>query len=540
MLSRRSRRTALAAVATVAALALAACGNGDSGGSDNGGASNGDGGPERVYVEAITGDPSVLNPQFGGGPIPLRFGFAMMETLVEINDQYEISPGLAKEWDISEDGLTVTFTLQEGVEWHDGEPFTAEDVAFNFEEIIPLQTYGAQLTQRMDSVEIADENTVVLHMNAQFGPFLEALSQQTIVPKHVYEGTDYVTNPANMAPIGTGPMMFDSYAPGSEVVLVKNPNWWRGETEVDRAIYPIMSDANTRGLAMLNGELDNAVLDPSAQDDVSDHPDLELNDGGVFPQMVSLTLNARLPELEDPEVRALVFSAIDREAITELALRGLGEASTGFLPDALAWAQHPDVNFDEDFPRDVEAINEGLDAAGFEVGADGYRFTLDARYVAEHSEAEATAEVIRSSLEEVGIGVNLVGAAEPVWSEAVWGDYDFGMNILRNTVGADPSIGPARWLTCNPDDIPQNNASGVCDEELQAAADGASSVLDRDARAEHYYTLQERARDLIYWAPLSWYNGSFNTINTSRWAGLDKLDGQTNNIAWAHMEWIGD
>src|SRR5690625_1394049 len=313
--------TALAATALV----LSACGGNGGGGGSTGGGDNGSGGgdngtggggdgPERVYVEAITGDPTSLNPQFAGGPIPLRFGFAMMDPLIGINNEYEIMPALAKEWEISEDGLTVTFTLQEGVEWHDGEPFTAEDVAFNFEEIIPLQTYGAQLTDRMNSVEIVDENTVVVNMESQYGPFLEALSQMPIVPKHIYEGTDYVTNPANMAPIGTGPMMFESYDPGSQVVLVKNPNWWRGETEVDKAIYPIMSDANTRGLAMLNGELDNAVLDPSAQDDVSDHPDLELNDGGVFPQMVSLTLNARLPELEDPEVRALVFSGMDRVA----------------------------------------------------------------------------------------------------------------------------------------------------------------------------------------------------------------------------------
>lgn len=538
MVSRKRIWTAAVSLAAASAIALAGCSSADDGGNTTDG---GDGdGAERVYVEAITGDPTVLNPQFGGGPIPLRLGFAIMEPLVEVNDQYEVGPALAKSWEISEDNLTVTFELEEGVEWHDGEPFTAEDVVFNFEEIIPLQTFGAQIAERISSVEAPDEHTVVLQMAEQYGPLFEALSQQVMTPKHLYEGTDYVTNPHNLSPVGTGPMMFDSFAQGSEVVLVRNPNWWRGETEVDRAVFPVMSDPNTRAMAMLNGELDSAVLDPSQQGEVEAHPDLTLTDRGVFPQMVSLTLNARLPELEDPEVRALVFAAIDREAITRLALSDLGVPAETFYPDALEWMQHPEIRFSDEFPRDVDSINEGLDSAGYPVQDDGYRFSLDARYVAEHSEAEATAEVIQSSLEDVHIEVNLVGAAEPVWSEAVWEDYNFGLNILRNTVGADPSIGVTRWLTCNPNDIPQNNASGVCDEELQAGADGALAVMDREQRAEQFRTVQERAAELIYWAPLSWYHGSYQTINTSRWEGLDDLTGQTNSVPWRSLTWAGE
>jgi peptide/nickel transport system substrate-binding protein len=534
MVSVRKRWTTVASCAAVTVLALSACGKGDG--------ANGDGGPggDRVYIEAIAGDPASLNPQFAGGPIPLRFGFAMLESLVEINDQYEISPGLAREWEFGDDNSMVTFYLEEGVEWHDGEPFTADDVAFNLEEIIPLQSFGGPLAGAIESIETPDEHTVVLHLSEQYGPLLESLSQQLMVPKHVYEGTDYVTNPANMAPVGTGPMMFESYSPGDEVILVRNPNWWRGETQIDRAIYPVMSDANTRALAMLNGEIDMAVLDPAQQDDVAAHPDLVLTDRGVFPQMIGLTFNALLPELEDPEVRALVFAAIDREAITRLALSGLGEPAETFYPDALDWAQHPDINFSQDFPRDIDAINAGLDAAGYPVQGNGYRFSLDARYVSTHPEAAATAEIIQSSLEEVHIQVNLEGAAVSVWEDAVWNQQDFGMSILRNTVGSDPSIGLTRWVACNSDNIPQNNASGVCDEELHDAASAAESTLDRDERAPRFHTVQERARDLIYWAPLAWYHGSYNTVNTSRWAGLDDGTGQTNNVPWLSVEWIGD
>jgi peptide/nickel transport system substrate-binding protein len=520
----------LGSFAAAAVVILPACGQGGGGAGES----------ERVYVEAISEDPTSMNPQFAGGPIPLRFGFTILGSLVEVTDEYEIRPGLAREWEFGDDASTVTFYLEEGVEWHDGEPFTAEDVAFNFEEIMPLQTFGGPLTATIDSIETPDEHTVVLHLGEQYGPFLEALSQQALVPKHLYEGTDYVTNPANMAPVGTGPMMFDSYSPGDEVVLVRNPNWWRGETEVDRAIYPIMSDVNTRTLSLLNGELDAAVVDPAQQDEVASHPDLHLMERGAFRQMIAMTFNSLLPELEDPEVRALVFAAIDREAVARLGLSGLGEPAETFYPDTIDWAQHPGVSFSEDFPRDIDAINAGLDAAGYPVQADGHRFSLDVRYISALSEAAAVAEIIQSSLDEVNIGVNLLGTAEPVWLEAVFEESDFGMFILRNTVGADPSIGLTRWVTCNPDRIALNNGSGVCDDELDAAARAALSMIDRDERAAEFHTVQERLREEIFWAPLAWTNGSNYTVNTSRWANLDDGSGQTNNVPWAAMQWVGN
>ncbi|NDL56506.1 ABC transporter substrate-binding protein [Phytoactinopolyspora mesophila] len=532
------------AIASSAAVALCACGQSDdgSGAGENGVGANGNGGSgaERVYVEAIGDDPTSLNPQFAGGPIPLRFGFTILGSLLEVTDEYEIIPGLAREWEFADDNSTVTFYLEQGVQWHDGEAFTAEDVAFNFEEIMPLQTFGGPLTATIDSIETPDEHTVVLHLNTQYGPLLEALSQQALVPKHIYEGTDYVTNPANMAPIGTGPMMFESYNPGDEVVLVRNPNWWRGETQVDRAIYPVMSDVNTRTLSLLSGELDVAVVDPAQQDEVAAHPDLKLMERGAFRQLIGMTFNGLLPELEDPEVRALVFAAIDREAVTRLGLSGLGEPAESFYPDTLAWAQHPGINFSADFPRDIDAINAGLDAAGYPVQGNGSRFSLDVRFISAHSEAAAVAEIVQASLAEVNIDVNLVGSAEPVWMEKVFEESDFGMFILRTTVGADPSIGLTRWVTCNPDRVPLNNGSGVCDEELDAAAGAALNTLDREERATHFHTVQERLKELTFWAPLAWTNGSNHTVNTSRWANLDDGSGQTNNTPWASLEWVGE
>ncbi|WP_460773076.1 ABC transporter substrate-binding protein [Microbacterium sp. GXF7504] len=531
-MSKRHLRWSAALGAAAMAVTLTACGGG-------GATDAADDGVEHVYVEAISADPTALNPQFAGGPIPLRFGFAILGTLVEVNDQYEIMPGLVEEWEFSDDGMTVTLNLREGVQWHDGEPFTAEDVKFNFEEIMPLQTFGKPLSESIASIETPDDTTVILHLASQYGPFLEALSQQAIVPKHVYEGTDYVTNPANMAPIGTGPLMFESFSPGEQVVLVKNPNWWRGDIEVDRAIYPVMTDANARMMALQAGELDAATVDPSQQDQVAASDALELTTRGVFTQMTTLAFNSGVEQLATPELRGLVYAAIDRDAVVDLGLNGLGEPARTVFPDTLAWAQDSSIDFDKLFERDVDEIGKALDAAGYPVGADGTRFTIDVRFISALSDVAAVAEVVKSSLQEVGIGVNLVGTAEPVFMDAVFQQGDFGIMLLRNTVGADPSIGITRWLTCNPNRIPVSNPSGVCDEELDAAAKGALSTLDREQRAEYFHTVQQRAAESVHWLPLAWTNGSNYTVSTARWDGLLNGEGQTNTPAWAELTWVG-
>ncbi|HLS49824.1 MAG TPA: ABC transporter substrate-binding protein, partial [Actinomycetaceae bacterium] len=128
--------TALA-ILSATVLAASACGGSAQSDTPNGGEDAAEE-QELIYVEAITGDPGGLNPQFAGGPIVNRITFSVYESLVEITDQYEIVPALAQDWEISDDERSITFHLEQGVQWHDGEPFTSSDVAFNFEEIMPL------------------------------------------------------------------------------------------------------------------------------------------------------------------------------------------------------------------------------------------------------------------------------------------------------------------------------------------------------------------------------------------------------------------
>lgn len=522
----RRLRGALAIVGA-AALALTAC------------ASGGSGDEERVYVRAIGDDPMGLNAQLVSGATPSMFSAQIMDTLVRISDEYELSPGLAEEWTLSDDGLDLDLQLREGVTWHDGEPFTPEDVKFNLEEIIELQSFGAPLAARIDSVKVTGDSSVAVHLKEPYGPLLETLAVQFMIPKHVYEDTDYVTNEANMAPIGTGPLMFDSYTSGEQVVLVKNPDYWEGDVQVDKVVFPIMMDANSRATALFEGEVDQADIDVSQQERVSSTDGLELMPGGAFPQLESMMFNAKSEYLEDPDVRAAVFAAMDRQAVVDTALSGVGQPANGFFPDTLSWAQDPDIDFDRDFPRDLDAINAALDDAGFPRDSDGTRFTLKVQYIAELTDVAAIAEMAQSMLGEAGIDLELVASAGAVFTENVYTKGDFDLAFLRSTVGADPSIGITRWYTCNDQKAAAANPSGICDDEIDEAAAAAVAAPDREERAPHFFALQQRANELMTYAPLAWFNGAYPTVNETRWTGQLEPQATTNRMPWLTMSYQG-
>lgn len=533
MKTKQMRRGGLLAAVVAGTLVLGACTGGSGGGEGEGGGDD----VERTYIQAFGGDPVTfgMNAQFSSAPISQVMSAQMMDTLIFLSDDYQLSPGLAESWDLSEDGLVLTLKIRQGVNWHDGEPFTAEDVKFNFDEIVPLQVYGSPLAERIESTEIVDDSTVVVTLNAPYGPLIEAIATQFMIPKHIYEGTDYLTNPANNEPVGTGPFIYESYSSGEQVTLVKNPDYWGGDIPVDHLIYTTLPDANTRSVSLFAGEIDQAALDASQQERVTDDPSTELLDSGLFGQAIVAMFNTQNPYLQDPVVRAAVFAAFDREEIVETALSGLAEPATGFFPESLDWAVSPDVDFDKDFPHDVDAINQALDDAGFPRGADGTRFSLGLRYITPLTEIGATAELAQSMLAEVGIASEVLGTSGAVFNEEIYAKSNFDIAFLRTSLGPDPSVGITRWYVCNPEKVTATNPSGVCDEEIDAAADAAIATTDKNERGEAFMKLQERAKDLMFFGTLAWYDGANGTVNTTRWEGQDVRPKMTSRMPWLEM-----
>ena len=521
---RRKWRAGL--TAAIAALALAGCSLGDPDGAQATG--NGDGagdesnGGTHTFV-AGTGTVPHLNPQIIVSPSVNTVAGSILEQLTKLSDTFEVQPWLARDWEVSDDGLTVTLYLEEGVTWHDGEPFTSEDVAFNFEEVMMYQSYGGALVERIESIALPDDHTVEVTLNAPYGPFMEVLTLQYLLPKHLYEGTDIIDNPTNMEQVGTGPFMLERFSEGQEITMTSNPDYWRGDVPVDRLIFTIQNDTNAGALALLAGETMVGGAGQGMLDQMWAAEHLELTQRGQLPRQFVFTMNADVPELADAEIRKLVYQSIDRTQVAEVAMPEISYEASSIYPDELAWLD-TDVDLREEFPYDPDAINAALDEAGYPRGEDGIRFSLRLHLMGITAEARAVGAVISDSMSEVGIDVDLTGEDTSVFMENVYERRDFDMAIVEATLGVDPSLGITRWYECNPEKAQAQNPSGLCDEALQEAADLALSTADQEERAEHLAEVEQRALDVMMSAPLVFHT-VYTVYNHDQWDGLENSEG---------------
>jgi peptide/nickel transport system substrate-binding protein len=247
-------------------------------------------------------------------------------------------PSLAKEWSVSSDGLTYTFKLHETVKWHDGEPFSAEDVVFSADKF--LRETHPRLRVSLDYVEsitAPDANTVVFKLKQPFGPFLGIFEAGTmpIVPKHIYEGTDYKTNPKNATPIGTGPFKFKQWKKGAYIHLVKNGDYYLpGKPDIDEIYWQVIPDAAARSAAFEAGQID--VL-PGGSVENFDVPRLTKMDGvcsttdgwEYFGPLAWFWFDTRKAPMDDKRFRQAVMYAMDREFAKTVVWNGFGNVATG-------------------------------------------------------------------------------------------------------------------------------------------------------------------------------------------------------------------
>lgn len=206
-------------------------------------------------------EPPILIPALNQqGPTQFITG-KIYESLLTYSFYLKPQPGLAKSWEAAPDGLSYTFHLQEGVKWHDGKPFTADDVVFSLSDLLPKTHARARviLGKFLDKVEKVDDHTVVVRLKSAFPAFMLMFEPgfAPMMPKHIYAGTDYATNPANQKPIGTGPFKFKEWKRGEYVKLERNPDYWKeGKPYLDELVFNVIPDSASRAVAFERGSID--------------------------------------------------------------------------------------------------------------------------------------------------------------------------------------------------------------------------------------------------------------------------------------------
>lgn len=354
--------------------------------------------------------------------------------LLKLNAFNEFVPDLAEKYEFSDDGLTLTFNLKEGVKWHDGEAFSSADVKYTYDTIIAEKFSHASSLSTVDSIDTPDENTVVFNLKNADSSILAKLSWYGtfIMPKHIYEGTDQATNPANQKPIGTGPFKFVEYQKDVAVTLERNDDFFGNKSNVKKLVFQIIPDENTLYQAFLNGEVDYMGALPAGNvNDLDGDANYNVIESlGI--NRTYVTFNLSNEHFSKPEVRKAVAYAIDQKSVFD-RVGGAGVQSSTLISPV--FEQY--INNDYLLPEtNVEKAIQTLEDAGYTKNANGYYIEANFDYFTSGNFGDI-ATIIAANLEKAGIKLNLNAMEISAWQKKVMDDYDFELTMLAGYQGPD-------------------------------------------------------------------------------------------------------
>jgi peptide/nickel transport system substrate-binding protein len=365
-------------------------------------------------------------------------------------------PGLAESWTVSPDGKTYTFKLRQGVQWHDGKPFTSADVKFSIEKLVtPFHSRGRVYFGELEAVDTPDAHTAVFRLKQPVPYFLKAFqpSESPILPQHILGSLD-TSDAKNVRqsdfmqkPVGTGPFQFKEWKKGSHIILERNPNYWKkGRPYLNQVIFRVIPDGAARAIAMETGELDLAPMNAVPQSDIArlaKLPHIRLSNEGAegLGPLLWLEVNLREKPLSDVRVRRAISMALDRKKIVDVIWYGQGKPASGPIVSA-----NPEL-FNKQLkplPYNVAAANKLLDEAGYPRGPNKVRFKMTQHFTPYGESFVRLAEYTKQELGKIGIEVETQSADLGGWLKAIYTDWSYDMtnNFTHNY--SDPAIGVQR------------------------------------------------------------------------------------------------
>lgn len=445
-------------------------------------------------VVAISNDPAGLNPAITTqGGVHLICG-SIFSGLVAHDFELNPVPDLAERWEVSADGRTYTFYLAPAAVFHDGMPVTADDVRFTFEQLL-LKYHSRTRTSIGDNlrqISTPDAHTVIFEFNKPYAAFLKLVdvSNAPVMPKHLYEGTDALTNPHNTDPVGSGPFKFQEWLKGDHLTLVRNERYFkRGKPYLDRIVYKVMPSESMATIAFERGEVDYLTgLPPLDATRLKATPGVIVTDKGRegYATVETLVPNITRGPLSDLRVRRAIAHAIDKQFLVDKLLFGRGVIATGPVSHALAWAYNPNV---VQYQHNLTLANQLLDDAGLPRAADGTRFHLKFVHAASYAKV---AEALRDQLREVGIALDLQQMEFAAAVDAVYIKKDFDLAFASFENGPDPDIGVKRTVvSSNIGPIPFSNGAGYRNPRVDGLFALAASELDTKKRTAYYFEAQD-------------------------------------------------
>ena len=448
-------------------------------------------------VIAINTDPGGLNPAITTQGMVQMVSGSIFSGLVGLDFKLKPVPDLAESWEVSPataGGQRYTFHLAPNATFHDGQPVTSADVKFTFEQML-LKYHSRTRTSMGDklrAITTPDAHTVVFEFNTPYAAFLQLVdaANAPVMPKHLYENTDPLTNPHNINPVGSGAFKFEGWVKGDSVTLKRNENYFKtGQPYLDRVVFKVMPSAANAAIALENGEADY-LMNPAPLDiaRLKLRPDITITDKGreAYATVETMVPNLTRAPLSELRVRQAVAHALDRQYLVDKVQFGQASAATGPISSLLAWAYNPNVT---KYERDIALANRLLDEAGYKRGADGTRFHLKMLCASGWTK---TAEALRDQLREAGIALDLQLLEFSAMVEQTYIKKDFDLSFSSFENGPDPDIGVKRTvISSNIGPIPFSNGAGYRNPRVDELFIRASSTVGQAERAKIYFEAQD-------------------------------------------------
>ncbi len=448
-----------------------------------------------LFIDASIGDASTLLPPLASDAASHAIASLVYNGLVKYDGNLNLVGDLAKSWEVSPDGLTITFHLRRGVKWQDGAPFTAKDVLFTYRVMVDPKTptaYSGDYLQ-VKKAEAPDDYTFRVTYPQPFAPALGSWAL-AILPRHLLEGQDITKSPLARDPIGTGPYKFQEWRAGEKIVLAYNPDYFEGRVYLNGYVYLIKPDLATMFLELKAGNIDRMGLEPLQYVRQTDYPKFNrmYNKYRYMPfSYIYLGYNLEDARFQDRRVRQALTLAINKKEIIEGVLLGLGKEATGpYKPGT--WYYNPNV---PKFSYDPARAKALLAEAGWQPGPDGilakdgkpFEFTILTNQG--NTLRQRTAEIIQRRLRDVGIRVKVRTVEWATFINEFINKGHFEAVLLGWNTGLDPDQYDI-WSSTKtkPGEL---NFIHYKNPEVDKLLEEGRHTFDKEKRRQAYFRLQE-------------------------------------------------
>ena len=449
-----------------------------------------------IIVEGSIGDACNLIPILSTDATSHSISGLIFNGLVKYDKDLAIVGDLAESWDISDDGLVFTFHLRKGVRWHDGHPFTADDVLYTYRVTVDPNTPTAYAGDflKVTKAEVIDQHTFRATYDEPFAPALSSWGS-AILPKHLLEGADITESPLSRHPVGTGPYIFKEWVTGQKIVLVSNPDYFEGKPYIDGYIMRIIPDMATMFLELRAQGIDRMNLTP-LQYTRQTETNLFRNNFNKYQYLsfgyTYLGYNLENSLFRDRRVRQALSYAINKDEIIDGVLLGLGKIATGpFKPGT--WAHNPDVR---QYPHSTAGARELLAEAGWNdtdgdgiLDKDGRPFSFEIITNQGNEVRAKCAEIIQRRLADIGIQVKIRVIEWAAFINEFINKKRFDATILGWTITLDPDLYDV-WHSSKtkPGEL---NFISYKNEDVDLLLEQGRSTFDTNERKRCYDRIQE-------------------------------------------------